>query len=218
MDLFGEVQHLRENWRVLNDLEKANALQNLRTGMSAREIAKMLGRSKEMVNYLLLVPRLPEADKAKIEAGASARSYIAAYRRRNTARKAAAQRTRDAYRAVAVERGAKAIDVFFKKAEIPACYQENVTMDALALHRGEMLTRKRPVKAKFWTGNVKAALQDARPNALEQLEGIDLLNGWIEWLGAFAAILMPEDGVREQVLAWAVSNAGRLGGFPRLVF
>jgi hypothetical protein len=219
MDLFGEVQRLRENWSVLNDLQKGVAVLGLRaSGMKAREIARMLGRSKEMVNYLLLVPRLPEVDRAEIARGASARRFIAAYRRRNTARKLAAQTTREAHRAVAIERGIKAMHFFFKETKIPACYQENVTIDALARHRGEMLARKKPIKAKFWTGNVKAAFQNTKPSNLELLDGIDRINGWIVWLEADAAILMPEDGVREEVLARAVSESGRLGMRPDLVF
>jgi hypothetical protein len=219
MDLFVDLQRLRENWRVLNDLEKGRALQAIRgLGMKSREIARMLGRSKEMVNYLLLVPRLPEADKAEIEKGASARRFIAAYRRRNTARKVAVQKTREAYRAVAMERGIKAMHFFFKETEIPACYQENVTIDVLARHRGEMLARKKPLKAKFWTGNVKDAFQNAKPAKLDQLDGIDLINGWIDWLENYARILMPEDGVREDVLARAVSESGRLGCVPSRVF
>jgi hypothetical protein len=219
MDMFGEVQRLREHWRVLNDLEKGRALQGIRgLGMKSREIASLLGRSKEMVNYVLLVPRLPEADKAEIAKGASARRFIAAYRRRNTARKVAVQKTREAYRAVAMERGIKAMHFFFKETQISACYQETVTIDALARHRGEMIARKKPFKAKFWTGNMKAALQNAKPAGLDQLNGIDLINGWIDWLGTYAGILMPGDTVREDVLARAVAESGRLGMRPNLVF
>jgi hypothetical protein len=212
MDLFADVQRLRENWRVLNDLEKGRALQGIRAlGMKSREIARMLGRSKEMVNYLLLVPRLPEADRAEIARGASARRFIAAYRCRNTARKVTARKTREAYRAVAGRRGIKAIHFFFKETDIPECYQENVTVDALARYRGEMLTRKKPLETKFWTGNAKAALQNAKPTGFDQMTGIDTINGWIAWLAAYARILMPEDTVREEVLARAVNESGRLG-------